>query len=97
MTTEEVQLKYYAGMNMIPTRTDLYDHPDFAKDPRLVKAAKAAEFGRVPYLVENAKVICCSPTAPWVTLVEQSIFEDKYDEVVDDLNKEATKILRESQ
>lgn len=25
MTSEEVQLKYYAGMNMIPIRTDLYD------------------------------------------------------------------------
>ena len=97
MTTEEVQLKYYAGMNMIPTRMDLYDHQVFAKDPRLVKSAKASEFGRVPYLVENAKIVCCSPTAPWVTLVEQSIFEGEYDEVVDELNKEATKILRETQ
>ena len=82
---------------MIPTRMDLYDHQVFAKDPRLVKSAKASEFGRVPYLVENAKIVCCSPTAPWVSLVERSIFEGEYDEVVDELNKEATKILRETQ
>ena len=99
MSSEEVQLEYYAGFGMIPIRTDLYDpekNPFFAEDPRLVMAAEASGFGRVPWSV-NMTEMFFSDLGPWIVLTQRAILDGEYAEAVEELQKEATELLSETQ
>ena len=99
MSSEEVQLEYFAGFGMIPIRTDLYDpekNPFFAEDPRLVMAAESAGFGRVPWSPSHAKLFFAE-VGPWQVLTQRAILDGEYAEAVEELQKEATELLSESQ
>ena len=92
LSSEEVQVKYYIGLNALPLRTDLFDHPDLAKDPRMVNAPTAGEVGRVPWSKDLSKVLSAN-TTPWATLLEEAIYDGVYDPETG--NKETNEIISE--
>ena len=98
MTSEEVQLKYYAELNYTPIRTDLYDPekvPFFKADPRAEKAARAVEFGTSPWAVEMEAVFCCAPTSPVMDFWMGAIIDGDFD--FEDAQKRANKIISKGQ
>ena len=92
-TSWEVQVEEYIGVNTMPIREDLFDHPNFRKDPRMQKAAMAVGVGQVPWLID-IRTVMSLPTSPWGNLYPAAIFDGEY--FPEDANKEANKILAES-
>ena len=98
MTSEEVQLEYYAGLNYTPIRTDLWDPekvPFFKKDVRFEIGATAAGFGKVPWMIDLMGLIGTDIT-PWQVLAQSAVFDGEYDGALEEAQKEANKILAES-
>jgi multiple sugar transport system substrate-binding protein len=92
MTTDEVQLEYYAKANSLPIRTDLADNEYFKADSRLTTAAKAMGLGQTPYsLVYNQ--LFNDANGPWLKMIQSAVFDGKVDEAVTTAQEEFTKIL----
>jgi multiple sugar transport system substrate-binding protein len=94
LTSDEVQLEYYAKANSLPVRTDLADNEYFAADPRLTTAAKAMAMGNTPYsLVYNQ--LFNDANGPWLKMIQTAIFDGDVEGAVQTAQDEFTKILAE--
>jgi multiple sugar transport system substrate-binding protein len=94
VTSDEVQLNYYAQENSLPVRTDLAENEFFAQDPRLTTAAQAMAMGQTPYTVVYNQLFN-DANGPWLKMIQTAVFDGKVDEAVTTAQEEFTKILAE--
>ncbi len=67
-------------------------NPYFKKEPRLLQAASGAAFGKVPWIVSHQQALCCNPDAPWVNMMQASVFDGEMD--FEEYQEEANEILK---
>lgn len=94
MSSDEVQLNYYAQENSLPVRTDLAENEFFAKDPRLTTAAQAMAMGRTPYTIVYNQLFN-DANGPWLKMIQTAVFDGNVEEAVNTAQEEFTKILAE--
>jgi len=92
VTSDDVQLGFYAKENSLPVRTDLADNEYFKQDPRLTTAAQAMGMGRTPYTVVYNQLFNDS-NGPWLKMIQTAVFDGKVDEAIATAQDEFTKII----
>jgi multiple sugar transport system substrate-binding protein len=93
VTSDEVQLEYYAAANSLPVRTDLAENEYFAEDPRLTTAANAMALGRTPYSIVYNQLFN-DANGPWLKMIQTAVFDGNIEGAVEQAQEEFTTILQ---
>lgn len=92
LTSDEVQLEYYAKEGSLPLRTDLADNEYFKADPRLTTNTNAMAIGKTPYTVRYNELYN-DPNGPWLAMLQKAVFEGQIDEAIQTAQQKMTEIL----
>lgn len=92
LTSDEVQLEYYAKEGSLPVRTDLADNEYFQADPRLIVNTNAMGIGRTPYTVHYNELIN-DANGPWGAMLQAAIFGGDVDGAIAAAQEKMTEIL----
>lgn len=92
--TEEAQLEGLAKNSILTTRTDLADNKYFADQPKVQVTADALAAGYVPWVFHFADMVN-SDSSPWITMLQQGIFDGDIEGAIEDARETMLDIASE--
>ncbi|MEZ5670513.1 MAG: sugar ABC transporter substrate-binding protein [Alphaproteobacteria bacterium] len=92
--TDEAQLEGLAKNSILTTRTDLADNSYFANQPKVQVTAQALAAGYVPWVFHFADMVN-SDSSPWITMLQQGIFDGDIDGAIEEARAAMLEIASE--